>query len=503
MRPGVAMKGHFTSHYLAEVLRDIFLQERSGELSLESSAGPKAGLRFDRGMIADADSPSGAATLAAALRDDGIVSAEVLLDAVQDCTTASELSAALLGRNAVTKEGLEAGVKGLIRRSLAEAFSWQGGTYSFVDGRPQPGLFVPDVLSTFESILYGIAAIGNFGPLREVLLSIAGRLKMSENLFLPVHRLALKPHQGFVLSRIDGTMTFAELSQVVPPDSEEEALKFAYGLVVFGAVSLDPPLGSGPFSLRDVTSTHQEAKARVQREEAFLRDSLARMSGQSPAEILGVPEDADKETLRAAFDDRRAQFRRERFAEAVRELMKREIDQIDARITEAFFGLELGGLERDQRLAREGSGVTKLSEDALHKRREFFKTAAQSLQEENIKLAEKYYSKAREYHREEDYFNCIQFCRLAIKFNSEAAAAYHLMADALARNPDHRWQRQAEEAYIRATELVPFNAEFFVSLGLFYKERGLDMRARKMFEKALEILPSHPTAAKELRSLRR
>ena len=55
----------------------------------------------------------------------------------------------------------------------------------------------------------------------------------------------------------------------------------------------------------------------------------------------------------------------------------------------------------------------------------------------------------------------------------------------------------------KATELDPFNAEVFVALGLFYKERGLDLRARKMLEKALELLPSHATAARELKSLRR
>src|SRR5262245_19813513 len=108
------MTGHFTSHYLAEILRDIFLQEKSGSLRLDSSAGPRISLGFDRGMLIDAETPSGATTLAAALRDDGVVGAEALLEAVQDCTTAAELSGTLLKRKAVTKEGLETGLKGLI-----------------------------------------------------------------------------------------------------------------------------------------------------------------------------------------------------------------------------------------------------------------------------------------------------------------------------------------------------------------------------------------------------
>jgi tetratricopeptide (TPR) repeat protein len=497
------MTGHFTSHYLAEILRDVFLQEKCGSLRLDASTGPRIALCFDRGMLTDAETPSGAATLAAALRDDGVVGAEALLDAVQDCTTAAELSQTLVKRRAVTRQGLEAGLKGLIRRALTEAFSWQGGTFELEEGKTSSNSFNPDVLFTFESILNGIDSMANFEPLREVLTSIPGRLKLSTNMFLPVHRLALKPHHGFVLSRIDGSMSLAELAQVIPGDSVDAALKFVYGLLVFGVVRIDPAPCQGSFQLREIIPTHHETRARIQREERFIRDSLGRMAGQSASEILGVGEGDSKETLRAAFEDRRAQFRRERFCEAARDSMKKDLDLIEARVTEAFFNLELRALENEHRLARSEGGVITVSEDELIKRREFSKTEKQATREENTKLSERYYAKAREYFREADYHNCIQFCKLAIKFNAESAPVYHLMADSLVRNPDRRWQRQAEEAYVKATELDAFNVEYFVSLGVFYKERGMDMRARKMLEKALEILPSHAVANRELKSLRR
>ncbi|HZE88357.1 MAG TPA: DUF4388 domain-containing protein [Verrucomicrobiae bacterium] len=497
------MKGHFTSHYLAETLRDIFLQERSGALTLESSAGPRCVVRFDRGMLANAESPAGAPTLAAALRDEGIVSAEILLAMVPDCTTAHDLATALLAHGSVAREGLATGIRGLIRRALSEAFGWQGGRYVFEDEKPAETLLTPDVLFTFESILQGVANISNFDPLREVLLAMPGRLRMSENLFLPVHRLALKPHHGFVLSRIDGSMTMAELAQVIPADSIDDALKFTYGLVVFGVVVFDPPLAGTPFSLREIIPGHHEARARAQKEEILIKDAVSRMSGQPPSEILGVPADAPTRALRAAYADRLAAFRRERFAGTIREAYKKEIDLIEARITEAFFSMELAALEREQRATRSGPGPQTLAEGDLNRRKEFYKTEAQEVQEQNTKLAEKYFVKAREYHREGDYYNCIQFCRLAIKFNSESALSYQLMAESLSRNPDRRWQRQAEEAYTRATELEPFNAELFVALGVFYRDQGLDSRARKMFEKALEILPSHAVAAKALKGLKR
>ncbi len=59
----------------------------------------------------------------------------------------------------------------------------------------------------------------------------------------------------------------------------------------------------------------------------------------------------------------------------------------------------------------------------------------------------------------------------------------------------------AEQNYLKATEIDPWNADYRVSLGRFYKRRGLKLRARKQFEQALETVPSHEDAMKELEGL--
>ena len=58
--------------------------------------------------------------------------------------------------------------------------------------------------------------------------------------------------------------------------------------------------------------------------------------------------------------------------------------------------------------------------------------------------------------------------------------------------PEARWQRMAEENYTRATQLDPWNAGYWVSLGRFYKKRGLKLRAKKQFEEALKLVPNKP-----------
>jgi tetratricopeptide (TPR) repeat protein len=494
--------GHFTSHYLAEVLRNVFLAEQSGILTLESSLGPRSSFHFDRGMLTEADSPSGAAMLAAALREDGIVSADLLLETVPDCESAAELATALL-RHGIVPKKLSVGLKGMIKRAMVDAFAWQGGTFVFQQQRATKPAFSPDVLFTFESILHGISRMGNFEPLKEVLVSLPGRVKMSEHMFLPVNRLALRPHHGFVLSRIDGSMNISDLCHTMPADSIDESLKFIYGLLVFGIVVLDPPLAEGAFELRGIVSQHHETKARSQNEEKLIREELERMSGQGAESILGVQDGINAEKLRRNYEELRARFKKDRFLDIVRDRFKKELELIDAKLTQSYFNLEIRALEGAQQRAMQEVVSINVVEDDLLKRREFSKTAKQATQEENVKLAENYQAKARDYFREGDHHNCIQFCRLAIRFNSQSAASYHMMGESLGRNPDRRWQRQAEDAYERATELDPFNVDYLVTLGKFYKKRELDRRARRVFEKALKLQPSHPEATLELKSLRR
>ena len=59
----------------------------------------------------------------------------------------------------------------------------------------------------------------------------------------------------------------------------------------------------------------------------------------------------------------------------------------------------------------------------------------------------------------------------------------------------------AEKNFLRANELDPWNTDYLVQLGRFYKRRGLRLRAKKQFEEALKISPSHQVAEQELKGL--
>ena len=493
------MSGHVTSHYLAEVLRDLYFEESTGTIQVANPNGRAVTLHFDRGMLYFAQSNDPHVSFGECLAAANLLPAGTLSKLLAATPSPIDLAANLVGRKILRKEELAPAIRMLVERAVVTAFSWPSGTYEVVPGDAPPRFFDADILFTFECILKGIGRMAYFAPMKEALLALPGRLRLNPAAFIPVEKLALKPHDGYILSRIDGTMRLDEITMVMPPGEEDESLQFIYGLAVLGIVEFIPPMNQGPFSLRGIMLGHYEAAAKETSESLLIIETAARIAGQTPSEVLGIPADATIETVQQAYEQAKATFRRAKFTERIREKYKRELGMIENRLAEAFLKLQVERLEQAGRAGNE-MALSEIDPETLTIRREMVKTEAQAAQEQTQKLAGKYYQKAREYFSEKDFHNCIQFCRLAIKFSVEAPEAYELMAEALSKNPNTKWQKMAEEAFTKACDLDPWNAEYQVALGSFYQNQGLGMRARRHFEKALEIVPSHAVAKAALKA---
>lgn len=53
-------------------------------------------------------------------------------------------------------------------------------------------------------------------------------------------------------------------------------------------------------------------------------------------------------------------------------------------------------------------------------------------------------------------------------------------------------KKKAEQDFLQAIELQPWNADAYLGLGILYMNEGLKIKARKQLEKALEIDPDRP-----------
>jgi Flp pilus assembly protein TadD len=81
----------------------------------------------------------------------------------------------------------------------------------------------------------------------------------------------------------------------------------------------------------------------------------------------------------------------------------------------------------------------------------------------------------------------------------EVARYRYWLAMALSKNA--KWRREAEEHFLKAIEMEQFNAEYYIGLGLLYKDVGMQKRAENQLRQALQMNPENRAAREALDSL--
>lgn len=495
------MQSHFSSQTLAEVFRDLYLGERSGVLTLVRE-GVEKRIHFERGLLHFADSTAEDEDFGARLVREGRVSEGALAEARHGDQQPVELAQTLLNRGLVSKAALCQTMQGIIDSVVQSVFAWEGGAARFAATSPQTEFFDTDVLSTFELILRGIFRMAGFAPIREAMLGLDNKVRVRRPTPVPLERLTLSPAHGFILSRADGSATVKDVLATLPSGEDETAAMFLFGLLVMGVLEYAPPLGEGPFRVANILRDHADRRALERMQEQTIQQAYKQMRTQSPNEVIGVTAAASRDAVERAYEEAKALFSRERILPRVRERFRSELAVIESRLIEAYLKLTQPERQETKRAqVEEGKDRGEVEVQDLLVRVEMDKTKSKLALEESARVAENYFAQARKAMREGDYHSAIQYGKLAISYHDTDARYFYLLADCQVRNPEARWQRMAEQNYSRATELDPWNADYWISLGRFYKKRGLRLRARKQFEEALKIAPKHKVATEELESL--
>lgn len=486
------MKGHWTSHILAELLRDLYFAERSGSLSLTHDRETRV-LHFDRGMLQFAHSSRPEGNLAARLVAAGLVEKQVLDEVCAGAQSPTDLPQALLTQGMLDKSSLDRPIRQVVQSTVQEVFAWPEGLYQFQEGWLLKDVFDSNVLFTFETILMGVGRMADFVPVREVLMSIDRPLSINPSIFLPVEKLGLTADEGFVLSRIDSHTAIRDIVALLPPAMEDSTYRFLYGVLVLGMVQLEPASPRARlFSLTELVSSHREQEQKARQQRTLIRETYLAIRTLPPHQVLAVPERAGLDEVKRAYEAARQTFDSARFLPEVQSELKEELQIIESRLVEAYLALQATQVhslkEEVERRANADSQAVNLSDFTL--RRELSKTETKVSLDERQARGQEYYQLARRAFREADYQNCLTYCQEALRHDPQAA--YHaLLADVQVRNPDKRWQRHAEENYQKAIELDPWNPDYLISLARLYRAQGLRARARKLVEKALEITPNH------------
>lgn len=194
-------------------------------------------------------------------------------------------------------------------------------------------------------------------------------------------------------------------------------------------------------------------------------------------QILGVTEDATQEDIKKSYFRLARKFHPDLFDRGLPAETVRKIDEVFDQITKAY-----QTLSDDNRKVEYDK---QLSEPPKDDRRNLSQEA-----EKRFRQGKHLFDQAR-------YEEALVFLEQAVRLSQDKARYFILLAMTQAKL--HIYRQEAEKNFIKATRLEPWNPEAFVGLGILYKKEGLHIKAKKQFERALQIEPDHKIALKELR----
>ena len=135
--------------------------------------------------------------------------------------------------------------------------------------------------------------------------------------------------------------------------------------------------------------------------------------------------------------------------------------------------------------------------------------ASASADEPNLlESAENFWKADEDIHRaerllaEEKFWDAIQLLNVAIPRmygKKQKQKGRILRAKAYVKNPN--WMKRAEEELQSVLQEDPQSSDAYYTLGVLYKESGMNSRAITMLRKAIELSPQHKQAQAELSTL--
>jgi curved DNA-binding protein CbpA len=194
-------------------------------------------------------------------------------------------------------------------------------------------------------------------------------------------------------------------------------------------------------------------------------------------QILDVTENASQEDIKKSYFRLARKYHPDLFSRELPSETVQKIDEVFDHITKAYQTLS------DEK--RKGDYDKELSAPPGDERKN------------QAKEAEKRFRQGKTLFDQARYEEALVFLEQAVRLAQDKARYFMLLA--MTQTKLQVYRKEAEKNFIRATRLEPWNAEAFVGLGVLYKKEGLLIKAKKQFERALQIDPDHKIALRELR----
>jgi len=527
------LEGALTPGVLPTLLRDLYVGRRTGRLLFRHEAGVERCVRFREGRVVGASSSVPAEHLGEQMVEQGRLSALDLERATELVTSHGvRLGQALQELGAVEASELEQLLAEHARGVLMAVFAAPDGSYAFEaqDLHQAPLEDVTLKLSTPEMILEAVRRIDDPDVVRFGLGDRDRVLALSTDPLLRFQKIQLSPADGYVLSRVDGTLSAAEIAQLIPLPAEDVE-RSLLGLVCTGVVEYAnvPPRAQRPARPPSLGANEPAPPARAaapapaQVSEApppgpapsaaparpgeaerrrEIEETLAGLKGKNHFEVLGIPRASNETQVKEAYFRLARRFHPDstRQDPALADLHD-DLETIFIRVGEAYAVLRDTGrrsaYESDlasrapRHVAAPPAGTP--AADGPEPATPDPAAAAQRVDAaiaaaERLIGAEKFWDAIQLLERVESLAQGKQGVRLR-----------YVMAKAVVRNP--HWVKRAEELLVGVVKDDPGHVGAHWLLAGIHRKGGLRARATSMLRRVLELQPEHEEAAAALSEL--
>jgi curved DNA-binding protein CbpA len=338
----------------------------------------------------------------------------------------------------------------------------------------------------------------------------------------------MTPADGFLLSRVDGTLTAREVLDLAPME-REAAERSLLALITKGVVAWTersarkaPARGTGPAPQpagaqpthappsadpappRQPDPAMDEERAERRRE---IENLHARLKTMNHFEALGVPRASSEKEVKAAYFSLARRFHPDTHSDPGLADLEDKIEAIFIRVGEAYEVLR----NRDKRMSYESSlprarpapGGTPAPASTPESAAPFEAAPEPEAAPETdpLQLAARVsgaFRMAAKLYQDQKYFDAIRLLEgnLDVAQGPMRHRIRLLMAACKAKNP--AWAKDAEEDILAVLKEDPKQVQAQLQLGLLYKEKNLKTRAASMFRKVLELDPDNEAARAEL-----
>jgi tetratricopeptide (TPR) repeat protein len=457
--PEVPLRGTLEEHSFLTVLRALLRDQRDGCLTVERGAISRR-VYLRGGMIIYATSTDRQDRLGEMLVAQGKLSKADHKKYWEESKAGNRLlGITLLVNGRITMHDLYQGVTAQVVTILDRLQKWRKGEYAFDEGQaPRAGT----VLLRIPLALY---------------------LRAEPEKKPSAKKPATKKPPAKPATQTAGKR---KGTAVVPPPVAPESAAASDPEPAAGAEAIDiqeEPADAGAINAA------AELEMEFIGEVSFMVQELRKRLNQDPFTLLGVPPDAGRPVVQAAYHRIAKVLHPDRLPRGCSPELLHEADEIYREVTAASQAAE--DLLR-RKAAAQPTPPAQPAPGAAQNPQRGSGASPDELQ------ARRFFVQGREWITKRNYWQAADALRQAVRLMPGEAIYHQYLGLSLLQT---KRMHEAEEHLTEATRLEPNNATHFVNLGRVYRGGRLFKKAREAFERALRIDPRNEHARDELNDL--